>query len=73
MSSVEEFDARTQSARVTPASSANVAFLRAMSSKTASTTMSTSSNRAYDAVGVMRPIVCSTWAGVILPFAIVTS
>ena len=43
MSSVDVFDASTQSGRVTRPSSANVFFLRSMSSKTASTTMSTAS------------------------------
>ena len=43
MSSVDVFDASTQSGRVTRPSSANVCFLRSMFSNTASTTMSTPS------------------------------
>ena len=60
MSSVDEFDARMQSARVTEPSSANVCFFRSMFSNTASTTMSTRSKPSYDVVGVMSASVFSS-------------
>ena len=69
MSSVEVFDASTQSGRVTRPRSANVDVFSAMSSKTASTTMSTASKPSYVVVGVMSPIARSSASAVILPFA----
>ena len=72
-SSVEVFDAKIAPGFIVASSVSKTVCLTAMSSNTASTTMSACARSPYDSVGVIIAMRCSTCSWVIRPFLAVPS